>query len=258
MKPKVTILKIGGKIIDDEHALTSFLTLIAARESKTILVHGGGKTATALATKLGVETKMRDGRRITDLDTLKIVTMVYAGLINKTIVARLQALNVDALGLTGADMNIIHAHRRIADTIDYGYVGDPDTTNARRLTTLLKEGITPVIAPITHDGHGTLLNTNADTIAATIAISLAPSFDVTLTYCFEKPGVMLNPNDNTTLIPHINHTLYQTLLNNHTITTGMLPKLHNAFEALKKGVTQVIITSPEHINTQSTGTIIEL
>lgn len=257
MKEKLTIIKIGGKIIEDHAALDAFLSRFASVPDHKILIHGGGRTATNLAAKLGVETIMTNGRRVTDLQTLKIVTMVYAGLINKNITARLQALNVNALGLTGADMNIIRAHRRVNADIDYGFVGDPDKTDSQRLASLLHSGITPVIAPITHDGCGNLLNTNADTIASETAAALAPHFDVTLFFCFEKKGVLLNPNDEKSLIPHINSADYQTLLAQHVIKEGMLPKLLNAFNALRAGVRRVIITQPSQINTQS-GTIVEL
>lgn len=257
MKEKLTIIKIGGKIIEDDTALNALLARFAAIQNKKILIHGGGRTATDLAAKLGVETIMTNGRRVTDLQTLKIVTMVYAGLINKNITARLQALNVNALGLTGADMNIIRARRRISDDIDYGYVGDPDKTDGPRLAALLLSGITPVIAPITHDGNGNLLNTNADTVAAETAKSLSADFDVDLIFCFEKKGVLLNPNDDNSLIPHINSADYQKLLAQHVIKEGMLPKLLNAFSALHAGVRRVIITRPDQINTLS-GTIIEL
>lgn len=240
---KLTIVKVGGRIVEQEEQLSSLLQQFASLEGLKILVHGGGRTATQLAARLGIETRMVDGRRITDAEMLRIVTMVYAGLVNKNVVARLQALGINALGLTGADMNVILSHRRpLKNSIDYGYVGDVDTVDGERLAQLLRSGITPVISPLTHDGHGSLLNTNADTIAAETAKSLASRFDVTLTYCFEHAGVLADPNDETSVIKQITPTSFETLKERGIVSGGMLPKIENALAAVQAGVNRVVIT----------------
>ncbi|MCA6440117.1 MAG: acetylglutamate kinase [Sediminibacterium sp.] len=248
---ELVVIKIGGNIIDDENSLLSFLVTLAqlqqSSKQKFILVHGGGKLATKMATDMGVEQQMIDGRRITDAETLKIVTMVYAGYINKNIVARLQANGSNAIGFTGADGNLIKAHKRIHPTIDYGFVGDIDAVNEDAITHLLHQFDILVMAPITHDGQGLLLNTNADTIAQTIATSLANNAIIKLIYSFEKEGVLLDINKEDTVIPVLNKTYYATLRSQGAIFAGMLPKLDNAFNAIEKGVKQVIIGKAEKL-----------
>jgi len=242
------VIKIGGNIIDDDEKLKSFLHSFASIQSHKILVHGGGKLATKLADKLGIQQQLIDGRRITDTETLKIVTMVYAGYINKNIVAQLQANNCNAIGLTGADANIIQAHKRIHASIDYGFVGDVDTINTKLLHSFLDNNLSAVIAPITHNKEGQLLNTNADTIAQEIAKALSSYYNVQLIYSFEKSGVLLDANDDTTIIPSINHNYYSELKEKKKIFAGMIPKIDNAFAALNSGVKTVIIGKAEELN----------
>jgi acetylglutamate kinase len=251
---KLYIIKIGGNIIDDETKLSSFLKDFASVEGKKILVHGGGKLATRLAEKLGVEQQLVDGRRITDAETLKIVTMVYAGYINKNIVAALQANDCNAIGLCGADGDAILAHKRQHPILDYGYVGDVDAINTHLLTTLLDQNITVVFAPITHDQQGQLLNTNADTIAQELAKGLSNHYDVNLIYSFEKAGVLLDANDDSTVINEITPSYYQQLKAKQKIFAGMIPKLDNAFTALNSGVKKVIIGKAENLEELVTGT----
>lgn len=263
---KLTIIKVGGKIVEEETTLQQLLGNFSAIEGKKLLVHGGGRSATKLATQMGIESVMIDGRRVTDADMLQVVTMVYGGLVNKNIVARLQACGINALGLTGADMNVILSHKRppksikAADgteqTVDFGYVGDVDKANGEGLAEIIRQGITPVMAPLTHDGKGTLLNTNADTIAATTAKALAPHFDVTLIYTFEHAGVLRDPDDENSLIPHIDKELFQQYKSDGTVSGGMIPKIENALEAIGAGVKKVIITHANAIDGQH-GTIIE-
>jgi acetylglutamate kinase len=247
MKESLLIIKIGGNIIDDETKLLSFLADFAAIEGNKILVHGGGKLATQLAGKLGIEQTMIDGRRITDAETLKIVTMVYAGYINKSIVAVLQANNCNAMGLTGADGNSMLAHKRNHPSIDYGFAGDVDQVNSDFLMELLNKNITIVFAPITHDRKGQLLNTNADTIAQELAKGLSADYTVTLIYSFEKSGVLLDANDDDTVIKKINTASYTQLKAEQKIFAGMIPKLDNAFTALNSGVSKVIIGKAENL-----------
>jgi acetylglutamate kinase len=244
---KLFVIKIGGHVIDDEKTLSSFLKKFAAIDELKILVHGGGKLATRLAEQLKIPQQVVEGRRITDAETLKIVTMVYAGYINKNIVASLQASHCNAIGLCGADGDAILAHKRKHPVIDYGYVGDIDMINTSLINNLLEQNITPVFAPITHDQQGQLLNTNADTIAQEIAVSLGNDHEVTLVYLFEKSGVLLDSNDDTTVIPLINAKTYKELKDSNTIFAGMIPKLDNAFNALQKGVNKVIIGKAEDI-----------
>ncbi len=251
---KLYVIKIGGNIIDDEVKLASFLTDFASIEEKKILVHGGGKLATRLAEKLGIEQQLVDGRRITDAETLKIVTMVYAGFINKNIVAVLQANNCNAIGLCGADGDTILAHKRQHPVLDYGFVGDVDVINTNLINNLLEKNIAVVFAPITHDQQGQLLNTNADTIAQEIARSLSDLYDVQLIYSFEKSGVLLDANDDTTVIPEIKLSYYQQLKSKSKIFAGMIPKLDNAFAALKSGVGKVIIGKAENLKELINGT----
>ncbi|MBY0481852.1 MAG: acetylglutamate kinase [Chitinophagaceae bacterium] len=249
-KEALFVIKIGGNIIDDSNKLESFLKDFSAIQGKKILVHGGGKLATQLARDLNVEQEMVDGRRITDAATLKIVTMVYAGYINKNIVAKLQSNGSNAMGFTGADANLILAHKRLAEAskgIDYGFVGDIDAVNTAAIEPMLAQHIAIVLAPITHNGAGQLLNTNADTIAQSIATAMSGQYNVWLLYCFEKSGVLLDASDDTTVIPTINQTYYQSLKEKQLIFAGMIPKLDNAFEALNSGVEKVIIGKAESI-----------
>lgn len=251
---KLYIIKIGGNIIDDEKKLSAFLEDFSAIEDKKILVHGGGKLATKLAEQLGVKQQVVDGRRITDAETLKIVTMVYAGLINKQIVAGLQGNNCNAIGLCGADGDAILAHRRRHPVIDYGFVGDVDSVNTVLLRQLLGQNIAIVFAPITHDQQGQLLNTNADTIAQELAKALSHDFNVSLIYSFEKNGVLLDAGDDNTVIAEIDHTYYQQLKAKQKIFAGMLPKMDNAFAALDSGVNKVVIGRAEYLAQLIAGT----
>jgi acetylglutamate kinase len=247
MNMELSIIKIGGHIIDDEVNLGAFLDTFAAVPGKKILVHGGGKLATKVAEGLGIRQQLVDGRRVTDGETLKVVTMVYAGTINKNIVAQLQARGCDAIGLTGADGNSILAHKRVHPEIDYGFVGDVDSVNAAFLTGLLMLEKTIVFAPVTHDGKGLLLNTNADTIAQELARGLGRSFDVSLVYSFEKSGVLRDPEDESSVIGRIGPAEYQELKAKRLIFAGMIPKLDNAFAALRSGVGKVIIGRAEEL-----------
>jgi acetylglutamate kinase len=247
MLETVYIIKIGGNIIDDETKLASFLQSFAAVKGKKILVHGGGKLATKLADQMGVQQQMIDGRRITDAETLKVVTMVYAGYINKNIVAQLQAQGCNAMGLTGADANLLQAHKRTHTSIDYGFVGDVDVVNTDLIQLLLSRNITLVTAPITHNAQGDLLNTNADTIAQELATSLARLYQVTLIYSFEKSGVLLDVNDENSVILQMGPAYYTELKQQQLIFAGMIPKLDNAFAALAKGVSKVIIGKAEEL-----------
>lgn len=240
---KLTIIKVGGKIVEEEQSLRQLLKDFSQIEGYKVLVHGGGRSATKLAEKLGIESRMVNGRRVTDRDTLEIVTMVYGGLVNKNIVAGLQALGVNALGLTGADMNIIRSEKRPVKEVDYGFVGDVKEVNTETLSSLIQQGIVPILAPLTHDKEGNILNTNADTIAGETAKALALKFDVTLIYCFEKKGVLMNENDDESVIPDINKTMFEQLVKDGIVQGGMIPKLENAFQAIEKGVKEVIITS---------------
>lgn len=240
---KLTVIKIGGNIIDNPDQLKSFLNDFSAIEGSKILVHGGGKIATKLAADLGVEAKLIDGRRITDNPTLDIVTMVYAGLINKNIVAGLQVHSCNAIGLSGADGNCIKAIKRPVKAIDYGWVGDilDDSVNTESLVSFLNAGFVPVFSAITHDGNGQLLNTNADTIASSIAVALSSHFETTLIYCFEKKGVLRNIEDENSLVCEIKEKDFIPLQEEGVVSGGMIPKLHNAFEAINKGVKEVLI-----------------
>jgi acetylglutamate kinase len=242
------VIKIGGNIIDDEEKLSSFLRSVASIDSYKIVVHGGGKLATKLADSLGIQQEMIDGRRITDAETLKIVTMVYAGYVNKNIVAQLQALDCNAIGLTGADNNLIEAHKRKHPSIDYGFVGDIDTVDEKGISHFLDLGLTPIIAPITHDKKGQLLNTNADTIAQEIAKTMSKDFEVQLIYSFEKSGVLLDAEDDQTVIPTLNRHYYSELKADKKIFAGMIPKIDNAFAALDSGVKKVIIGKAENLD----------
>ena len=254
MREKLTLIKVGGKIVEEEATLQALLSDFAAIEGRKVLVHGGGRSATKLAARLGIESQMVNGRRITDAETLKIVTMVYGGLVNKNIVARLQACGVNALGLTGADMDVIRSVKRPVKDVDYGFVGDVERVDATLLGDLIAKGVVPVMAPLTHDGCGNMLNTNADTIAGETAKALAQLFDVTLVYCFEKRGVLRDENDDDSVIPQITRADFEQLVADGVVQGGMIPKLENAFEALRAGVSQVIITQASAINTPGEGT----
>jgi acetylglutamate kinase len=256
---KLYIIKIGGNIIDDEAKLASFLENFSSLDEKKILVHGGGKLATRLAEQLGIEQKLVDGRRITDAETLKVVTMFYAGYINKHIVARLQSHSCNAIGLCGADGDAILAHKRQHPILDYGFVGDIDAVNTDLLSSLLQKNIAIVFAPLTHNHQGQLLNTNADTIAQEIARAMSHLYDVHLIYSFEKPGVLLDVNDESTVIKKLDWKYYQQLKapsngSKTKIFAGMIPKLDNAFTALNKGVKKVIIGKAEELEELIAGT----
>lgn len=256
MKEKLTIVKVGGAVVEDAEQLTRLLKDFSAIEGRKVLVHGGGRRATKVAERLGIETKMIDGRRITDEAMLEVVTMVYGGLVNKQVVARLQACGVNALGLTGADADVVRSHKRpLKNGIDYGYVGDVDCADGDTLCGLIEQGIVPVMAPLTHDGKGNILNTNADTMASETAKALAGHYDVTLIFSFEKPGVLRHPDDDTSLIPVITREDFERYKADGTISGGMLPKLENALSAVDAGVSRVIITLASAIDGQH-GTVI--
>ena len=257
MKEKLTIVKVGGAVVEDELQLSQLLKDFSAIEGRKVLVHGGGRKATKTAERLGIETKMVNGRRITDAAMLEVVTMVYGGLVNKNLVAQLQANGVNALGLTGADANAILSHKRpLKDGIDYGFVGDVDAGNGEMLSKLIEAGITPVMAPLTHDGKGHILNTNADTIASETAKALASIYDVTLIFSFEKKGVLSNPDDNDSVIPVITKEDFERYKADGTISGGMLPKIENALRAVEAGVSRVIITLATAIDGKH-GTVIK-
>jgi acetylglutamate kinase len=259
-KDFLTIVKVGGAIVEDKEQLELLLDNFSAIPGHKILVHGGGRRATQVAARLGIESKMINGRRITDSDMLEVVTMVYGGLVNKNLVARLQANGVNALGLTGADADVIRSHKRpvkVVDgqTVDYGFVGDVDKAAGSTLSHLIEAGITPVMAPLTHDGEGHILNTNADTIASETAKALASLYDVTLIFSFEKKGVLSDPNDDDSVIATITHADFERYKADGTISGGMLPKVENALSAVDAGVSRVIITLATAIDGQH-GTVI--
>ncbi len=241
------ILKIGGKLLDDEAQLSSALAAFSKINGPKILVHGGGKKGSEISRRLGIEPQMVDGRRITDAATLEVVTMVYAGLLNKTVVAKLQALGCDAIGLSGADGNAILSKKRGAGAIDYGFVGDVENINNKLIINFLEDSLTPVVSPITHDGQGQLLNTNADTIARFLAVSLAQDFEVTLKFCFEKNGVLLDPTDDNSVLSSLDVETYAQYKAAGVISEGMLPKLDNAFAAKSGGVRKVWVCGVEGI-----------
>ena len=256
MKESLTIVKVGGKIVEDESSLQQLLHDFSFLPGFKLLVHGGGRSATRLAAQMGVETHMVDGRRITDKDMLDIVVMVYAGLVNKQIVAALQAKGMNAVGLTGADLDVIRSVKRPVVSIDYGFVGDVKAVNSEILSNLIRMNVIPVMAPLTHDGNGQMLNTNADTIAGETAKALADSFDVTLIYCFEKKGVLRDAEDEDSVIPVMTQDDFTNYVHQGVIQGGMIPKLENAFSAIKAGVKQVIITSAESLG-EHQGTVIK-
>ncbi len=251
MRQKLSIVKIGGNVIENKTELSKFLKLFACLDGLKILVHGGGKLATQLATKLGIESKMIGGRRITNAETLEVITMVYAGLSNKNIIAELQANNCNAIGLSGADGDAIQAHKRPVKEIDYGFVGDVDGVNSQMITILLEADLTPVFCALTHDGNGQLLNTNADTIASELAIGMSELYDTTLYYCFEKKGVLKDIKNEDSVVKYIDSQTYQQLLADGIIADGMLPKLENCFHALNKKVSKVCIGHPSMLNSEN-------
>lgn len=267
-REKVTVVKVGGAVVEDPEQLAELLDNFSAIEGKKVLVHGGGRRATKVASQLGIESHMVGGRRITDEQMLSVVTMVYGGLVNKNLVARLQAKGVNALGLTGADMDVIRSHKRplksvkmddgTTQMVDFGYVGDVDYADGARFASLLDSGITPVVAPLTHDGEGNMLNTNADTMASTVAKALAERYDVTLIFSFEKKGVLSNPDDDDSVIPVITRALYNKYVADGTISGGMMPKIENALEAVESGVKRVIITLAAAISDDTQGTTIQI
>lgn len=248
---KLVLVKVGGKIVETPDSLKKLLADFSHIKGHKVLVHGGGRSATAMAEKLGIPTQMVNGRRVTDLEMLQVVTMVYGGLVNKNIVTGLQALDINALGLTGADLNYMRSEKRPVKEVDYGYVGDVKEVNADILADLIYKGITPVLAPLTHDKKGNLLNTNADTIAGEAAKALAKHFDVTLLFCFEKKGVLANADDDDSVINRIDYSLFNKLVDDKVVEGGMIPKLENSFEALRAGVKEVIITSANQLNVDS-------
>ena len=244
---RLTIIKVGGKVVEEPESLKELLDQFCRISGNKILVHGGGRSATEVAAKLGIETKMVDGRRITDKETMEVVTMVYGGLVNKKIVAGLQARGCNAIGLTGADLDLIHAHKRPVTDIDFGFVGDVDNVNSDELRLLINENVIPVIAPLTHDGQGNILNTNADTIASEIAIEFANYYSVFLFYCFEKKGVLTDPNDENSIIYDLDAKSFKQYQIEGIIKEGMIPKLDNGFKAKRSGVKEVLITNYENI-----------
>ena len=253
------VIKIGGNVVDDPAALKRFLYDFSKIKGAKILIHGGGVMATEMAERLGIETRMYKGRRITDYETLKTVAMVYAGWINKSIVAALQSRGCNAIGLSGADCNIVPATRRSPEPIDFGYVGDVDPSNigSEELSTLLERGLCPVFCAITHDGKGSLLNTNADTMASTLAIAMTGRYDVRLIFCLEKDGVLLDRNDESSVIPRITEGYFAKLLEEGIIEGGMIPKLENAFAAIGNGVSEVVIKHARNLNNEMGTTLVK-
>ena len=249
------VIKIGGNVIDNPASLESFLANFATIEGAKILVHGGGAIASRTLKAMGIEPKMIDGRRVTDAETLQVVTAVYAGLINKTIVATLQKDGCNAAGLSGADCNAIVSRKRPATPIDYGFVGDVEKVNAQAFEVFLAAGITPVVCAINHDGKGTLLNTNADTVASSIAVAMSKLYDTELVMCFEKNGVLYDKDDDNSVIPQIDKPLFESLKAEGKVNAGMLPKLKNAFDAIDSGVSKVVIKNSDKL-TDNSGTTI--
>jgi acetylglutamate kinase len=265
---KLTIVKVGGAVVEDPKQLETLLNNFSSIPGKKLLVHGGCRRATKVAGSLGIESKMVGGRRITDAAMLEVVTMVYGGLVNKSLVAQLQAKGINALGVTGADMDIIRSHKRppveVKDdetgekkVVDFGFVGDVDKADGERLASLINSGITPVVAPLTHDGMGNILNTNADTMASTVAKALADKFEVTLIFSFEKKGVLSNPDNDDSVIPLITREIFKMYEESGVISGGMKPKVENALSAIESGVSRVVITLADNIGKANEGTIIQ-
>jgi acetylglutamate kinase len=253
---KLTLVKVGGKIVEEKESLDALLASFNSLDGLKVLVHGGGRSATKVAEQLGIETKMVNGRRITDEAMLKVVTMVYGGLVNKNIVAKLQSMGLNALGLTGADLGYMTSDKRLVKDVDYGFVGDVKKVDSDILADLIAKGVVPVLAPLTHDGKGNLLNTNADTIAGEAAKALAKHFDVTLVFCFEKKGVLRDENDDDSVIENIGKADFEKYVADGTIQGGMIPKLENAFAAIDAGVKQVVITKADQLG-KNTGTTVK-
>lgn len=256
MKQALDVIKIGGNVIDHDEELASFIHAVSERSNRFILVHGGGKLATSLCDRLNIPTEFSGGRRITDAATLEVAVMVYAGQVNKKIVSMLQARYKNAIGMSGADANIIQAVQRPVAGINYGLVGDvlPGNVSAGILSLLMKIGLTPVLCPVTHNKKGQLLNTNADTIASAVAVAMSRSYDVKLYYCFEKAGVLNDPADDASVVKELDHDTYMEMKKSGTVSSGMLPKLDNAFAALQQNVKEVIITHARNINNIHAGT----
>lgn len=255
-KEKLFVVKVGGNVIDDTDKLQSFLENFSKISQKKILIHGGGKVATSIGNKLGIASKYIDGRRITDDETIDLVTMVYGGLVNKQIVAKLQSSNCNAIGVTGADANLLPAQKREVKEIDYGWVGDIENkkVNPASWKLFLENGLTPVVASLTHDENGNMLNTNADTIASVIAVSLSEYFEVSLIFCFEKNGVLLDIDDENSVISAMNHEKYVALKNSNKLFAGILPKIDNSFDAVNKGVREVVIGNSSQLTSLINGT----
>ena len=253
------VIKIGGNVVDDPATLERFLYDFSKIKGAKFLIHGGGVMATRMAERLGIETRMHKGRRITDLETLKTVTMVYAGWINKSIVAALQSRGCNAIGLSGADCNIVPATRRSPEQVDFGYVGDVDTSKigSEEISALLERGICPVFCAITHDGKGSLLNTNADTMASSLAIAMTDKYIVRLVFCLEKDGVLLNKDDASSIVPKITEKHFAQLLEEGIIEGGMIPKLENAFAAIGNGVTEVVIKHARNLDNDRGTTLVK-
>ena len=252
---KLTLVKVGGKIVEEKESLDALLASFNSLDGLKVLVHGGGRSATKVAEQLGIETKMVNGRRITDEAMLKVVTMVYGGLVNKNIVAKLQSMGLNALGLTGADLGYMTSDKRPVKDVDYGFVGDVKKVDSDILADLIAKGVVPVLAPLTHDGKGNLLNTNADTIAGEAAKALAKHFDVTLVFCFEKKGVLRDENDDDSVIENIGKADFEKYVADGTIQGGMIPKLENAFAAIDAGVKQVVITKADQLGKNTGATV---
>lgn len=257
MKNKLTIVKVGGKVVEEKESLLDLLDRFSQLKGLKVLVHGGGRSATAMATRLGIESKMVEGRRITDKDTLEIVTMVYGGLVNKNIVANLQALGINAIGLTGADLNYMQAVKRPVKDIDYGFVGDIVAVNIEELKLLVEKSVVPVLAPLSHDKQGNMLNVNADTIAAEAAIVFSKYYEVELVYCFEKPGVLEDAENDNSVISSLNYNQFKSFQETGAIHAGMIPKLDNSFNAIDRGVARVRITNISGLQQGGTTLLVE-
>ena len=257
-KEQLLVVKVGGKVVENPEALQKLIKSLMAIKCRKVLVHGGGVMATKIAADMGIKTTMVEGRRVTDDKTIDVVTMVYGGLVNKRLVSLLQMRKMNAIGICGADMNIILSDKRpVTNGIDYGWVGDVRKVNGKALSSLIETGVLPVIAPLTHDGKGHILNTNADTIAGETAKALAKNYDVTLAFCFEKRGVLTDPNNDDSVISSLKIKQYEMLKETGIIVDGMIPKLDNAFSCIEYGVKEVIITHANNLGDLSQGTHIK-